>query len=120
MATAFIPLITALAPELIALIAGLIHQAAPAAEASNGPQTGPVKFAEVFQDVVGKLQAAAAAGQIGKELPSDDTIKLIIQAVVTSMKITGTLSPAPAPVAISTQSISLKLGQTLTISAAAA
>ena len=110
-----IALIAALAPSLIDLIAGLVHKAAPVAETVHGPSTGPVKFAEVFGSVVALLTRAAGTGQIPKELPPDETIKAVIQAVVSSMKLSGllmssvTIGPAPA------QSLVLKAGQSVTI-----
>lgn len=103
------PIAQAVLPEIISLIAGLVHKAAPAAEAANGPATGPVKFADVFVQVMGNLVKAHAAGQIAT-LPDDPTVKIIIQTVVTSMKLLGALSPA-AP----DQSIAIKAGQTITI-----
>src|ERR1700757_3203287 len=91
MAAAFIPLIASIAPSIISLITGLVHKSAPKAEAANGPATGPVNFAQVFQDVILALQQAANSGVIDKILPNDDLIKAIIQAVVTSMQMSGTL-----------------------------
>jgi hypothetical protein len=88
---AFIPIIASVAPSIISLIAGLVHKNAPIAEATHGPGTGPVKFADVFTAVITALQSAAAAGQIDKTLPSDDSIKAIIQAVVSSMQLSGLL-----------------------------
>ncbi len=75
----------------ITLIAGLVHQKAPVLEDVRGPGTGPVKFTDLFGSVITDLQKAAAAGQIDKVLPSDDLIKLIMQSVVTSMKLQGQL-----------------------------
>jgi hypothetical protein len=95
MAAAIIPLIAGLAPSIINLITSLIHQNAPVAETTYGPGTGPVKFADVFASVIAALQKAAAAGTIDKTLPGDDIIKAIIQAVVTSMQMSGTLGGAP-------------------------
>lgn len=92
---AFVPLIAEIAPELINLIVGLVHKKAPIAEASNGPSTGAVKFSEVFQAVIAALNTAAAAGQINKALPPDDTIKTIIQAVVQSMQLSGLIGTQP-------------------------
>ena len=91
MASLAVPLITAIAPEIITLIAGLVHKQAPVAEAANGPSTGPVKFADVFGAVITALTSAAAAGQIPKQLPSNDIVKVVIQAVVSSMKLGGLL-----------------------------
>ncbi len=117
MAAALIPLIAGLAPDIINFITSLIHPAATAAEAL-GTGTGPLKFATVFSDVVTALQKAAAAGTIDKVLPSDDMIKAIIQAVVTSMQLSGQLggtavNPAPA----TSQAITLTHGQTITVTA---
>ena len=118
MASLAVPLITAIAPEIITLITGLVHKQAPVAEAANCPSTGPVKFADVFGAVITALTSAAAAGQIPKQLPSDDIVKVVIQAVVSSMKLGGLLGsptvtiPAPA----TAQSLVLKAGQSVTIS----
>jgi hypothetical protein len=110
-----LPAIEALAPSIINLITGLVHKAAPAAEAANGPSTGPVKFGQVFTDVVAALNSAAAAGQIAKTLPSDPAIQIIIQAVVTSMQLNGQLaSPAATPAA--NPSVSVSPGSGVTIS----
>jgi hypothetical protein len=97
MAGAVVPLITSLAPTVLELITSLVHQFAPKAELAYGPKTGPVKFADVLGDVLIKIQAAAAAGQIPKDLPSEDTIKFVIQTVVTSMKLLGALDKAALP-----------------------
>ncbi len=111
MAAAIIPLIAGLAPGVINLIASLVHGAAPQAE-SLGTGTGPVKFATVFGDVMGSLTKAAEAGSIPKVLPSDDTVKMIIQAVVSSMQLSGTLKPAAvAP----SEDIVLRAGQAVRI-----
>ena len=99
MATALIPLIAAIAPEIINLITALVHKAAPAAEQTLGSGTGPVKFAQVFGDVMTALQNAAAAGQIPKALPSDDIVKVVIQAAVNSMQLSGLLG-ASDPTAV--------------------
>lgn len=93
-AAAIIPAVTAIAPSLIDLITGLVHKGAPVAEQQLGPKTGPVKFARVFGEVMAYLQNAAAAGQIDKTLPSDQTVQTIIQAVVTSMNLSGMLTGA--------------------------
>ena len=116
MASVIVPLVMGLAPEVIKLIASLVHKSAPTAE-SIGPGTGVVKFAQVFGDVVTALTSAASAGQISKTLPPDDAIKLIIESVVSSMKLSGDLpaSGAPVPAAAQTGQLSLKPGQTLTI-----
>ncbi len=109
MAAALVPLITTVAPSIISLIAGLVHKSAPAAETQFGPSTGPVKFATVFGDVMTGLQNAAAANQIDKTLPPDQTVQVIIQSIVTSMKLQGmltgmptTTTPALAPTALTT------------------
>ena len=97
MAAALVPLILGAAPGIIDLITSLVHKSAPAAEQDLGAGTGPVKFAQVFGDVITALQKAAAIDQIPKVLPPDDTIRLIIQAVVSSMILSGGLAPtAPA------------------------
>jgi hypothetical protein len=126
MAAAIVPLIAGIAPSIISLITGLVHKSAPVAEAANGPGTGPVKFAQVLQSVMGALQSAASSGQIDKVLPSDDSIKLIIQSVINSMQMGGQLPASAAPLVPQTigtlQSnpptenlIVLKSGQTLRI-----
>lgn len=107
-------------PAVINLIAGLVHKKAPVIEAARGPQTGPVKFADLFGEVITSLQSAAAVGSIPKALPDDGTIKVIMQAVVTSMKLLGLLDgPAPVPAAVATapgaQALVLKAGQSVTI-----
>lgn len=115
MAAAIIPLITAIAPEIINLIAGLVHKSAPAAEAANGPGTGPVKFAQVFSDVITALTAAANAGTIYKTLPADEVIKTVIQAVVSSMNMTGLLASSTPSAPPAPQQIWLASGQSLVI-----
>lgn len=119
MAAAIIPLVASLAPSLISLIASLAHPAAQAAEAI-GPGTGAVKFAQVLDTVMGALQTAAAAGTIPKDLPSDETIKVILQAVISTMQLSGLLGPGKVttPAAGSPDGIILKAGQRVTISVA--
>src|ERR1051326_5311339 len=114
MADVILPLIAGLGPELINLVVGLIHQKAPAAEAM-GPSTGPVKFADVFVAVMSDLTKAKAAGQIAV-LPDDAVVKLIIQAVVMSMKLSGVLEGAKDP-GSGPQRITLSAGQSLVESA---
>lgn len=97
MAAAIIPLIAGIAPPIINLIAGLVNKHAPAAETQFGPGTGPIKFADVFSNVINALQKSASAGTIDKTLPPDDTIKLIIQSIVSSLNISGQLSPQETP-----------------------
>lgn len=100
---AFIPLAATLAPSIIDLITSLVHHKAPQVEQQLGGGTGPVKFGDVFSYVMASLNAAATAGQIDKQLPSDDLVKLIIQSVVTSMNKFGMLGgtapiiPMPSP-----------------------
>lgn len=131
MAAAVIPVVEALAPlapALIQLITGLVHPAAQQAEQHYGPGTGPVKFADVFGKVIAALQSAAAAGQIDKTLPSDETVKMIIEAVISSMNLTGQLTgttAVPEPSGRSgsqnvtaTQTVILKPGQSLTVTGA--
>lgn len=116
MAAALIPIFAGLAPELISLIVSLTHPAAKAAEAQLGTGSGPVKMATVFGDVMTALTKAAEAGTISKTLPPDETVKLILQAVVTSMKMSGALGSTPIAEAPSTsQIILLRAGQSLTI-----
>ena len=120
---AFVPLIGALAPDIINLITSLVHSHAAKAEAQLGSGTGPAKFGQVFTAVMQDLQNAAATGLISKQLPPDDVVQTIIQSTVTSMKLSGLLSPiAPvaktaSPPTSSNLSVSLASGQSLTISA---
>jgi hypothetical protein len=117
MAAAIVPIITTLLPEIISLITGLVHKHAPVAEATSGPGTGPVKFADVFVAVMKDLTNAKVAGQISA-IPDDTTVKFIIQTVVTSMKLDGLLNPpqaAPVAVPDGAQSIVLSSGQSLMI-----
>ncbi len=118
MAGALVPLIATVAPEIISLIAGLVHKHAPVVEAANGPSSGPVKFADLFGTVIGALTNAANVGTISKVLPSDDTVKIVMQAVVTSMKMMGLLNGVVTDAAVGGQSIVLKAGQTITIGVA--
>lgn len=114
MAAAIIPVIATLAPELINLITSLVHQHAPIAEQNNGAGTGPVKFADVLLAVKDSLDKALKAGQI-RELPEEASLQIIIQAVVTSMKISGTLTSSTTVIA-NPQAVTLTTGQSLTIS----
>ncbi len=104
-----------LEPILANLIAGLVHKHAPVLEATTGPATGPVKLADLFAAVIGDLTRAATAGTIPKSLPSDDIVRVVIQSVVSSMKLSGMLEPT-APAA--GQSVTLRAGQSLTITVA--
>ena len=64
------------------------------------------------------LVKAKVAGQIAV-LPDEALVKIIIQAVVTSMKLPGgLLGAAAAPAPATSQSIVLTAGQTLAISVA--
>lgn len=117
MAAIAAPLIQTLGPGLIDLIAGLVHQKAPAAEQARGKGTGPVKYADVFAATMQDLINAHAAGQI-PTLPDEALVKIVIQAVVTSMKLSGQLSSDPTAVALAasgSQSIILAAGQTLVV-----
>ena len=129
MAAAIVPLITTIAPEIINLIAALTNKAAPIAEATHGAATGPVKFTDVFNSVVTSLTNAAVAGQIPKTVPSDDIVKVIIQAVVSCMQLngllgTGAISGLPGTTtsvtattsALAQQFLNLKSGQSVVIS----
>ncbi len=127
MAAALVPLIAGLAPTVINLITALVHKQAPVAEVTHGPGTGPVKFADVFGAVMTALQKAAAAGSISSTLPSDDIVKVVIQAVVSSMQLMGALGSsavipdttaavlAVTPTPSGQPTISLKAGQTLLV-----
>lgn len=119
MASALLSLAGTIAPVVIDLISNLVTKFAPQAEQKYGPKTGPVKFADVFSSVMGELQKAAAAGQIPSILPTDETVKAMIQACVSSLNSLGALvSPVVEPSGSSSSpaSITLKPGQTLTIS----
>jgi hypothetical protein len=116
-----IPLIAGLLPDIVSLIAGLVHPKAIAAEAAHGPISGPVKFADVFTGTMKDLIAAHAAGTIAV-LPDEAIVKVIIQAVVTTMKLGGLLEnipPEPGKPMTAQQQISLKAGQSVLISVGA-
>lgn len=119
MAALAIPAALSIAPQIISLITGLVHHHAPIAQATTGPGTGAVRFADVFTAVMDSLQKAATAGTIDKSLPSEDLIKVVIQAVVTSLKMQGQLTgSAPSPLASdSVKQIVLAPGQSINISA---
>lgn len=117
---AVLPLVASLAPDIINLIVSLVHKSAPAAEAQLGAGTGPVKFTQVFSDVMTALQSAAAAGQIPQALPTDDLIKLVIQSAVSSMKKLGLLDSsaaqlAPASAIAAPRTLALHAGDALSI-----
>lgn len=115
------PLLPTITNDLITLITGLIHKQAPIAQAANPvPGTGPLRFADVFASVMRSVVTAHAAGQIAGTLPDEGIVKVIIQAVVTSMKLPGNLldmtGVTPIAVAADTvQSVVLKAGQSVTI-----
>ena len=126
------PLIPTITNDLITLITGLVHKAAPVAQAANPiPGTGAVRFADVFTSVMQAVVNAHAAGQITGTLPDEGIVKVVIQAVVTSMKLPGNIldmtgvAPlaAVAPIAVAVagavQSVVLKPGQTLSITVGA-
>jgi hypothetical protein len=118
----------AIAPSIISLITSLVHHKAPVIESSNGPGTGPVKFADLFVSVMQGLTSAKVAGQI-PSVPDDASAKNIIQAVISSMKLLGLLNSVPTgiPGLVATtiatnsvvpnlnQNLTLKAGQTLTV-----
>jgi hypothetical protein len=127
------PLIPTITTELISLITGLVHKAAPIAQAANPvPGTGAVRFADVFASVMQAVIGAHAAGQITGALPDESIVKVVIQAVVTSMKLPGNIldmtgvAPLAAVAAVASvavtgavQSVVLKAGQTLSITVGA-
>src|SRR6185369_16752496 len=116
MAAVAIPLLAGVLPDVISLIAGLVHRAAPQAEAALGPGTGAVKFSDVFASVMASLTKAAEVGQIPKALPPDDTVKVVIQAVVSSMKLSGLLDSSMQPAAPqASQDLVLRAGQSVRI-----
>jgi hypothetical protein len=121
-AAAVFPIIAGLLPDIVSLIAGLVHPKAIAAEAAHGPLSGPVKFADVFASTMKDLIAAHAAGTIPL-LPDEPMVKIVIQAVVTTMKLGGLLgdSAAVAVPPAAQQQIRLKAvaGQSLLISVVA-
>ncbi len=118
MAAAAIGLLLPLLEPVVAnLIAGLVHRHAPAIEQQYGPGTGPVKLPDLFAAVIGDLQRAAAAGTIPKQLPSDDLIRVVVQSVVSSMKLSGLLESA-VPALATPQAVTLRAGQSLTITVA--
>jgi hypothetical protein len=94
-----LPGITELLKVIAPLISGLVHQHAPAVEAQQGPNTGPVKFADLNVIVMAGLIKAHAAGEITGDLPSPDLVKVMVQTAVSSMKAMGMLNPTNAPVA---------------------
>jgi hypothetical protein len=124
MATAIVPLILGIAPQIISLIVGLVHHQAPVAEAQMGAGTGAVKFADVFLYVMDGLTKAHAAGTLGGDLPAPDLVKVLVQTLVTSLKGLGLLTAdaagniavvaAPAPSGV--QPGALSSGQSLIIS----
>lgn len=130
MAALAIPAIIAAAPlvenAIVSLIAALTHKTAPLVEAARGAGTGPVKFADLFVSVMSDLALAHSKGQISM-VPDDATAKLIIQSVLSSMKLLGLLdgqvsptAPTPAgPLAATGGRISLAAGQSITIMAPA-
>lgn len=115
MAAAIVPLALSALPEIVSLIVGLVHREAPAAQQQLGPKTGPVKFALVYSSVMDALNKAAAAGQISKTLPTDEEVKLIINSVVASMDLSGTLDTGVvAPAAAVPAKVSAPAPQTIT------
>jgi len=118
-AAILVPLIEGLGPPLINFLTGLIHKKALEAEQTHGPKSGPLKFADVFVGVMNDVAKAKAAGTISV-MPDDNLVKIIIQAVTTSMMISGTLNgdnnPAPAVTVDSTsKQFVLKPGESVTI-----
>ena len=116
------PLLPVIGNDIISLITGLVHQKAPVAQAANPvPGTGAVRFVDVFTGTMQTLVDLHAKGQIAGPLPDESIVKIIIQAVVTSMKLPGGLLGSPAPASSSSssvQSIVLTAGQSLSISVA--
>ena len=124
MAAAIIPIVAPLVltevPKLIDLIVGLVHKKAPAAESALGAGTGLVKLADVYTGTMQDLIKAKAAGTI-PGLPDEAEVKIIIQAVVTSMKLLGGLGSinvqSPSELPATTQGpLVLSSGQSITIS----
>jgi hypothetical protein len=115
---AIAPLVTSVAPSIIDLVTSLIHKAAPAAEATLGPGTGPIKAATVLSAMTAQLQQAATSGQIkASDIPSPDVLQVILNAVVKSMNLSGLLE-ASSTSTTPNQAITIKPGQSLTISVA--
>jgi hypothetical protein len=119
------PLIPVIGNDIISLITGLVHKEAPIAQAANPVAgTGAVRFADVFTAVMQAVVNAHAAGQIAGAIPDDGLVKVIIQAVVTSMKLPGGLLGSPVAVVSADGSqtlppsgtaLVLKAGQSITI-----
>lgn len=120
MAAAIVPMVLNALPEVINLIAGLVHRTAPVVEQQLGPKTGPVKFAAVFASVMDGLSKAAQAGQIDKKLPDDEVVKVIINSAIASMQLSGALDGGSAvtAAALSPQSLVVSSGQSITITIA--
>lgn len=113
---AFIPLIAGLLPDVIKLVTSLAHPAVKEAE-TLGPGTGPVKLAQVFEIVKSGLQSALIAKTVTDPLPSDDLIKIVIQAVVNALQLEGALgiTSTPSVSATGSQALTLKAGQGVSI-----
>lgn len=123
MAGAVVPLIASLAPSLIDLIVSLVHPKVKAASAVATTGQGAVAFGNVLAATLQDLVNAHAAGTLAT-VPENDTVKLIIQSVYTALKLSGDLPGVPTPTLplvegpIGAQSIVLKPGSRITISAA--
>lgn len=119
MASLAIPLIASLAPEIISLIAGLAQPKIIAAEQINVP--GPVRFADVFVETMSDLTKAHANGQIAGDLPNDAIVKVIIQAVFTSLSKSGIVNvppmSVPAPATLRNATYTVHPGDTIMVSA---
>lgn len=115
MAAALIPIVASALPDIVSFIASLIHPKVKAAEAM-GPGTGPLKFADVLTATLAELVRAHASGVI-TTVPDNDTVKVILQSVYTSLKLSGDLAATAAAAAPGAQSITLKAGQSVVVTA---
>ncbi len=64
------------------------------------------------------MTRAATAGTIPKSLPSDDIVRVVIQSVVSSMKLSGLLDAPSTPAPVGLQALTLRSGQSVTITVA--
>jgi hypothetical protein len=98
------------------LIAGLVHKNAPIVQASNGPSTGPIKLGDLVMLVQKALIGAHAAGTLTGTLPDDATVGVIVQSMISIMKLPGgQLGPAVAGSPASGDPVSVKSGTPVTL-----
>ena len=109
-------LVTTGVQTLTDLIAGLVHHQAPVAQATNGPGTGPIKLGDVVLSVQKSLVSAHAAGTLTGTIPDGPTILLIVQSMISIMKLPGGQLVAPTPpVAVTSGDVVLPSGSKVTI-----